>query len=267
MSELQNNSLQYVDSHCHLDFPDFEAELDTIIQRARSMGVSHMTSIGTSLKTINKTLKVAEAYPFIYATVGVHPHDAEAEFDISYEDLAKIAEHPKVIGIGETGLDYFYEHSPKEKQQDLFRLHIKVARDFDLPLIVHTRDADHDCLAILKEEMGKGAFKGLIHCFTASQKFAQEVLKLGFYISISGIVTFKKATELHEAVRQIPLDRLLIETDSPYLAPIPHRGKRNEPSFVIHVAEAIAELKDCPLPEVARVTTQNYFDLFQKVAP
>ena len=256
--------LQYIDSHCHLDFPDFEAELDAIIERARSLGVTHMTTIGTTLKKIDRVIQIAESYPFIYASAGIHPHDAEAEFDVTYDDLAKLAKHPKVIGIGETGLDYFYEHSPKDKQQELFRLHIQVARDFGLPLIVHTRDADHDCLRILQEEMQKGAFKGLIHCFTASQDFAMEVLKLGFYISISGIVTFKKATDLHESVRNIPLNRLLIETDSPYLAPIPHRGKRNEPSFVIHVAEAIAELKDCSLPEVAQVTTQNYFDLFQK---
>lgn len=258
-------SLQYIDSHCHLDYDDFAPELEEVIQRAKKAGVSHMTTIGTSLKTIGKTLKLAEAYPFIYASVGVHPHEAEEEFDITYEELAEYAKHPKIIGIGETGLDYFYEHAPKEKQKELFRLHIQVARDFQLPVIIHTRDADADCLDILKEEMKKGPFKALIHCFTASLEFAQEVLSLGLYISISGIVTFKKAENVQEAVKLIPLERLLIETDAPYLAPIPHRGKRNEPSFVVHVAEQIAELKNRPLPEVARVTTQNYFDLFQKV--
>ncbi|MDP3533384.1 MAG: TatD family hydrolase [Alphaproteobacteria bacterium] len=257
--------LQFVDSHCHLDYDEFQAEFDAIIERAQNVGVTHMTTIGTSLKNFPNTLKIAEKVPFIYATIGIHPHDAEKEKDATYEDLANGAKHPKVIGIGETGLDYFYEHSPKELQQQLFRLHIKVARDFDLPLIVHTRDADDDCLRILQEEMAIGTFKGLIHCFTASKEFADEVLKLGFYISISGIATFKKALELREIVKNLPLERLLIETDSPYLAPIPHRGKRNEPSFVVHVAEAIAELKDCALSKVAEQTTKNYFDLFQKI--
>lgn len=260
------NALQFVDSHCHLDYEEFQSEFDEIITRAQRAGVTHMTTIGTSLKTFPNTLKIAEKLPFIYATIGIHPHDAEKEKEATYDDLARGAKHPKVIGIGETGLDYFYEHSPKELQQQLFRLHINVARDFNLPLIVHTRDADADCLRILQEEMAKSIFKGLIHCFTASKEFAEEVLKLGFYISISGIATFKKALDLREIVKNLPLERLLIETDSPYLAPIPHRGKRNEPSFVVHVAEAIAELKDLPLSKVAQQTTQNYFDLFQKIS-
>ena len=259
------SALQFIDSHCHLDCEEFQSEFDAVIERAQRVGVTHMTTISISLKTFPNTLKIAEKVPFIYATVGIHPHEAEKEKDTTYEDLAERAKHPKVIGIGETGLDYFYEHSPKELQQKLFRLHIKVARDFGLPLIVHTRDADDDCLRILQEEMALGTFKGLIHCFTASAAFADEVLKLGFYISISGIATFKKALELREIVKNLPLERLLIETDSPYLAPIPHRGKRNEPSFVVHVAEAIAELKDCELSKVAEQTTKNYFDLFQKI--
>jgi TatD DNase family protein len=253
-----------IDSHCHLDFPDFAADRAAAIQRANALGVETLLTISTSLKEVPRVLAVAEENPQIYCTVGVHPHTADQEL-VTAEDLITRATHAKVVGIGETGLDYYYETSNRANQQADFRAHIHAARETGLPIIVHTRDADDDTALILQEEYKKGAFKGLIHCFTASHPFAEAALDLGFYISLSGIITFKTAAALRETVAKLPLDRLLVETDSPYLAPLPHRGKRNEPSFVVHTAEKLAEIKGVSLQQVATQTTENFYTLFDKV--
>jgi TatD DNase family protein len=254
-----------VDSHCHLDFPQLSADLDGVLARAEAAGVGLMLTISTALSRFDKVLAIAEKYDNIYCSVGVHPHEAETEPDKVARQLIERARHPKVVGIGETGLDYFYEHSPRDIQQHVFREHIKAARETGLPLIVHTRDADDDTVRILAEEMGQGAFPGLIHCFSSSRELAEKSVELVLYISISGIATFKKAEELRGTIRGLPLDRLLVETDSPYLAPIPHRGKDNEPSFVVHTANIVAGLKDVAPEVLAAKTTDNFFHLFGKV--
>jgi len=255
-----------VDSHCHLDFPDFEGELDEIVARAGEAGVGLMVTIGTKLRDFDKVLKVAEAYDNIVCTVGIHPHEAETEPDVAVARLLEFAQHPKVVGIGETGLDYFYEHSPREAQKQNFLTHIVAARETQLPLIIHTRDADDDMAEILTQEMGKGAFPALLHCFSSSRPLALTALDLGLYISLSGIVTFKSAADLQETVAGAPLDRLLVETDAPYLAPVPKRGKRNEPAFVAHTAAKVAELQNIDLDALTTATTDNFFRLFTKVS-
>ncbi|MGE0668955.1 MAG: TatD family hydrolase [Sphingomonadales bacterium] len=254
-----------VDSHCHLDFPQLSADLDGVVARAEAAGVGLMLTISTALARFDRVLAIAEKYDNIYCSVGVHPHEAEAEPDTVARRLVELSAHPKVVGIGETGLDYFYEHSPRDIQQHVFREHIKAARETGLPLIVHTRDADDDTIRILAEEMGQGAYPGLIHCFSSSRELAEKSVELGLYISISGIATFKKAGELRETIRGLPLDRLLVETDSPYLAPIPFRGKDNEPSFVVHTARTVAGLKNVSPEALAEKTTDNFFALFTKV--
>jgi TatD DNase family protein len=256
-----------VDSHCHLDFDDFADELDQIIERARARGVGRMLTISTHLDRFPGVRAIAERYDDIYCSVGVHPHEAEHHTDLALERLIELSQHEKVVGIGETGLDYFYEHSPRDAQRNCFRTHIQAARETGLPVIVHTRDADDDTLEILADEMGKGAFTGLIHCFSSSLELAQKSVEMGLMISISGIVTFKNALELKEAVRQLPLSSLLVETDAPYLAPIPHRGKRNEPSYVADTAASIAQIKGIDEAELHRVTGDNFFRLFSKVPP
>lgn len=255
--------LTLVDSHCHLNYPDFQEDLDAVVANASEHGVKYMQTICTKISEFMEVRSVAERYDNIWCSVGIHPHEAGKE-SISMSELTQLACHEKVIGIGETGLDYFYEHSPREKQQESFRTHIAVSRDMGLPLIVHTRDADEDTIAILRDEMKKGVFPGLIHCFSSSHELAVAAMEMGFYISISGIVTFKKALELQESVRQIPLEKILVETDAPYLAPIPFRGKRNEPAYTRHTAEMVAELKGISVEEVAEVTTRNFFELFSK---
>lgn len=254
-----------VDSHCHLDFPQLIADIDGVVARAEAAGVGMMLTISTALSRFDGVLAIAEKYDNIYCTIGVHPHEAEAEPDTVARQLIERASHPKVVGIGETGLDYFYEHSPREVQQHVFREHIKASRETGLPLIVHTRDADDDMARILGEEMGQGAYPGLIHCFSSSRELAEKSVELGLYISISGIATFKKAHELRDTIRDLPLDRLLVETDSPYLAPIPFRGKDNEPSYVVHTAKTVAGLKDLTPEALAAHTTDNFFRLFTKV--
>lgn len=254
-----------VDSHCHLDFPDFAAEVDDVVARAQAAGVGLMVTISTKVSEFDKILAIAERFPNVYCSVGIHPHEAASEPETDTATLVKLAAHPKVVGIGETGLDYYYEHSPREPQMRCFLAHIAAARETGLPLIVHTRDADEDTAAVLTQEMGKGAFPGLLHCFTSSPALAAKALDLGFYISMSGILTFKSAAELQETARGIPLDRLLVETDSPYLAPIPRRGKRNEPSFVVHTAAKLAELKDVSADTLARTTSENFLRLFSRV--
>ncbi|HSV28335.1 MAG TPA: TatD family hydrolase [Candidatus Omnitrophota bacterium] len=254
-----------VDSHCHLDFPDFGDELDAVVERARASGVGIMLTINTHVTRFERVLAVAERFPDVYCTIGIHPHEAGNEPATDVKRLVEAASHPKVVGFGETGLDYFYDKSPRDRQRDSFRVHIEAARRAGLPVIVHTRDADEDTAAILAEEMAKGAFTGLIHCFSSGPQLAEKALDLGLYISISGIVTFKKAEALQQTVAGLPLERLLVETDCPYLAPIPFRGKRNEPAYVAHTAAKVAELKGVSAEEVAQATTANFLNLFTKV--
>lgn len=254
-----------VDSHCHLDFPEFAPELEAVVTRARDAGVGVCVSIGTRMDGFPRVREIAERFPNVWCSVGIHPHEAEKELLDAPDLLVAAARHPKVVGIGETGLDYFYEHSPRALQIANFRIHIDAARHTALPLIVHTRDAEDETIAILREEMAKGRFTGLIHCFTGSKRLADAALELGLYISASGIATFKKSDALREVLKEIPLERLLVETDSPYLAPLPHRGKRNEPAFVKHTATTLAALKNVPTGELEEATTANFFRLFSKV--
>lgn len=253
-----------VDSHCHLDFDALCDDLGGVLARADEAGVKQMVTISTKMSTFERVRQIAEVHDNIYCTVGVHPHAADTEGDVSTERLAQLADHARVIGIGETGLDYYYEHAPRDEQKASFRRHIDAARKTGLPLIVHTRDADDDMATILKEEMGKGAFPGLLHCFSSGSPLAEVALELGFYISFSGILTFKAAEEVRGAARLTPMDRLLVETDAPYLAPVPNRGKSNEPSFVTHTAARLAEIKGVTPEEIARVTTDNFYRLFTK---
>lgn len=253
-----------VDSHCHLDFPEFQEDLPGFVARAKEEGVGLMQTISTRISTFPNVRSVAEQFDEVYCSVGVHPHNVEDEM-VSTEQLVSYANHDKVIGIGETGLDYFYEHSERELQKESFLNHIAASRETALPIIVHTRDADEDTVEILQSEMKKGSFPGLIHCFSTGRELAEAAIELGMYISISGIVTFKKATDLQESVKALPLESLLVETDAPYLAPVPYRGKTNEPSYVRKTAEFIAELKGVPYETVAEVTTNNFFNLFSKV--
>lgn len=256
-----------VDSHCHLDFPQFAADLDGVVGRARDAGVGLCVSIGTELARFPGVRAVAERFDNVWCSVGVHPHESQKEPLNGAGALIAAAAHPKVVGIGETGLDYYYEHSPREPQRANFRAHIAAARETGLPLIVHTRDADDDTIEILRDEMGKGAFPGLIHCFTGTKRLADAALALGFCISVSGIATFKNSQALRDVLKDVPLDRLLVETDAPYLAPVPHRGKTNEPSFVVHTAAMLAGLKGVSDAALADATTANFFSLFRKVTP
>ena len=253
-----------VDSHCHLDFPEFAPELDAVVARAGEAGVGVCVSIGTTLAKFPSVLAIAERFANVYCSVGIHPHEAKVEPLADAAPLIERAQHDKVAGIGETGLDYYYEHSPREAQIANFRAHIAAARELKLPLIVHTRDAEDDTSKILREEMEQGAFTGLIHCFTGTRALAEAALALGFCISASGIATFKKSDELRSVLKDVPLDHLLVETDAPYLAPMPHRGKRNEPAFVKHTAAMLAELKGVAFEELAAATTENFFRLFTK---
>ena len=253
-----------IDSHCHLDFPEFAPELDAVVARARQAGIGTMLTIGTKLKAFEGVRKIAERFPDVWCSVGIHPHEAAEEPIDESSALVEHARHPRVVGIGEAGLDYYYEHSPKQDQIRNFRAHIAASRETGLPLIVHARDADDDLCQIMTEESGKGAFPGLIHCFSSTAKLAQTALDLGMMISISGIVTFKKADELRSIVANVPLDHLLVETDAPYLAPMPHRGKRNEPAFVTHTAATVARLKNVDAARLADATTDNFFRLFTK---
>ena len=254
-----------VDSHCHLDFPDYAGQVDQVMTRATDAGVGVCLSIGTELKRFPGVRAVAEKFPNVWCSVGVHPHESEKELLDDEVALIRETAHPKVVGIGETGLDYYYEHSPRVPQQKNFRSHIAAARQTRLPLIVHTRDADDDTIDILRDEMARGRFTGLIHCFTGTQRLADAALELGLYISVSGIATFKNSGVLRDVIKTVPLDRLLVETDAPYLAPVPFRGKTNEPAFVVHTAKMLAELKGVTEEELAAATTETFFRLFSKV--
>jgi len=256
--------MSLVDSHCHLDFPAFEEDFDAVMSRAANAGIGTMVTICTHLSRFDNVLAIARAHDDVYCTVGVHPHEAEEEGIERPDRLIALAQDENVIGIGETGLDYYYEHSPRNVQRQSFRAHITAARETGLPLIVHTRDADEDTTDILRKEYAKGPFLGVIHCFSASRQLAEDALDLGMYISISGIATFKQADELRDTIRGLPLDRLLVETDAPYLAPVPMRGRRNEPAFVAHTTSFLAELLGVDPAELGRITTENFFRLFGK---
>ena len=254
-----------VDSHCHLDFPDFAEELDAVVERAGEAGVGLMVTISTRVRQFDRILAIAERFDNVYCSVGTHPHNAHEELDVTVEDLVRLSSHPKVVAIGEAGLDYFYDNSPREAQAQGFRTHIAAARETGLPLVIHSRDAEDDTAAILRDEMGKGAFPAILHCFSSHADLARAGLELGLYVSFSGIVTFNKAGELRDTAREVPLDRLLVETDAPYLAPMPNRGKRNEPAFVVHTLERLAEVAGVSREELARRTSDNFFRLFSKI--
>jgi TatD DNase family protein len=254
-----------VDSHCHLEFPDFAPEQEAVIDRARAAGIGHMLTISTRVHKFDEITRVAEAHDDISCSLGTHPHSAEEEHDVTTARLVALGRHPKVVAIGETGLDYFYDNSPREQQRDMFRRHIRAALELDMPVIVHTRDAEDDTIRILREE-GQGALKGVIHCFSSSQRLADNALDLGFHISFSGILTFKKAEALRDTARTIPLDRMLVETDAPFLAPIPKRGQRNEPAYVVHTAAVLAGLRGLSLEALSRRATDNFFSLFRRAA-
>ena len=256
-----------VDSHCHLDFAGLVDDLDGIVTRARDAGVGRMVTICTKLSAFDQVLAVAERFDNISCSVGIHPHEAAVEPEVESGTLVRLAGHPKVVAIGETGLDFYYEHSPREAQARQFRRHIDAARESGLPLVVHSRDADAQMAEMLRDEMGKGAFSGVMHCFSSGPGLAGAALDLGLYLSLSGILTFKNAEGLRKIVRQAPLERLLVETDAPYLAPVPLRGKQNEPAFVVHTARQLAALKGLSEAEVEHATTANFERLFQKAAP
>jgi TatD DNase family protein len=253
-----------VDSHCHLNFPDFKEDLDDIVARARAAGVGVMQTICTEMAEFDEVHAIAQKYDGVYCSVGVHPNDSGEEKMVTAEELIAKTSHAKVIGIGETGLDYYYERANRELQKRNFIEHIRAGRETGLPVIVHTRSADDDTLAILADENSKGNFKALIHCFTSSKQLADEAVKMGFYISLSGIISFKNAQDIRDAIADVPLERLLVETDAPYLAPMPYRGKRNEPSYVVHTNKVLAGIKNISEEECAAVTTENFFRLFDK---
>src|SRR5690606_5253799 len=254
-----------VDSHCHLDFPDLADDRAGVLARAAAAGVARMVTISTRVRRFDQVRAIAEAHEEVFCSVGTHPHHAAEEPDVTADELVRLAEHPKCVAIGEAGLDYFYDRSPREAQAAGFRTHIAAARVTGLPLVIHARDADADVAAILEDETGKGAFPFILHCFSSGRALAEAGIRLGGYVSFSGILTFKRSDELRAIARDVPRERLLIETDAPYLAPVPHRGKRNEPAFVAHTATVLAETIGVTEQEIARVTTDNFFRLFSKV--
>ena len=255
-----------IDSHCHLEYEGLIEDQNAVLERARGAGVGGFLNISTKQAEWDQVVATAAREKDVWASVGIHPHNADQHADMDADELRHAVQHPKVIAIGETGLDYYYDKSDRQVQQDLFRKHITVARETGLPVIIHTRDAEDDTLAILEDELGKGAFPALIHCFTASADFGRKVLDLGLTISLSGIVTFKNAKELQEIAAELPGDRILVETDSPFLAPVPHRGKTCEPAFVSNTADFVADLRGVSPDELAKTTTENFFRLFSKAA-
>jgi TatD DNase family protein len=256
-----------IDSHCHLDFPDFAAERDAVVERARAAGIRRMITISTRTDAFDSISRLTETYEDVFCTVGTHPHHAHEETEVSLDRLVALARHPKCVGIGEAGLDYHYDKTPRDIGARVFRTHIVAARKTGLPIVIHARDADEDIAAILQDEMGKGAFKGLLHCFTASALLAETALSLGLYISFSGVLTFKNSQNLREIARAVPMDRVLVETDAPFLAPVPNRGKRNEPAFVVATAKTLAEVKGVSSQTIAIETSANTLRLFSKMPP
>jgi TatD DNase family protein len=253
-----------VDHHCHLDFPDFADELDGVVARAKTAGVGLMVSISTRIRRFDRLLQIADAHANVFCSIGTHPHYAHEELDVPVEEIVRLSRHPKVVAIGEAGLDYFYDKSPRVAQEQGFRAHIAAARETQLPLVIHARDADEDMASILEEEMANGTFPAVLHCFTGGADLARRGLALGLYVSFSGILTFKKSDELRAVARTVPLDRLLVETDAPYLAPGKYRGKRNEPAYVVQTAAELAKVKGVTLEELSRATTENFFRLYTK---
>ena len=254
-----------VDSHCHLDFPDFAEDLDGIVSRARAAGIGRMVTISTRVRKLNQLLAIAERYDDVYCSVGTHPHNADEEDGIAPDELVALTEHPKVVALGEAGLDYFYDNGSPEAQARGFRAHISAARTTGLPLVIHTREADADCQRILEEEIAKGPFRAVLHCYTGGRELAMKAIELGLSISFTGIITFKKSESLRELAAELPADRIMVETDAPYLAPGKFRGKRNEPSYVVEVARVLAETRGVSREEISRQTTENFFRLFSKV--
>lgn len=255
-----------IDSHCHLQYKGLVEDQQGVLSRAREAGIGGFLNISTRRSEWDAVIATAAREPDVWASVGIHPHEADQHADLGAQELLDMAAHPKVIGIGETGLDYYYDHSDRETQAALFRTHIAVARETGLPAIIHTRDAELDTARIVTEEMGKGSFPALIHCFTASAEFARKMLDLGLSISLSGIVTFKNAKDLQDVAKQLPEDRLLVETDAPFLAPVPHRGAVCEPSFTADTARFVANLRGIEADRLAAVTSANFFGLFTKAA-
>ncbi|ABE39947.1 TatD-related deoxyribonuclease [Rhodopseudomonas palustris BisB5] len=256
-----------IDSHCHLDFPDFADDLDGIVARAAASGVGRMVTISTRVRRLPELLAIAERFPNVYCSVGTHPHHVDEEDGISADELVALAQHPKVVAFGEAGLDYFYEHGARDAQERGFREHISAARATGLPLVIHTREADADCGKILADEMGKGAFRAVLHCYTGGRHLAMQAIDLGLSISFTGILTFKKSQSLRDLAAELPADRVMVETDAPYLAPGKYRGKRNEPAYVVETAKVLAEIRGVTLDEITRQTTENFFRLFGKVPP
>jgi TatD DNase family protein len=256
-----------VDSHCHLDFPELNKDLDKIIETAKEHDVRLLQTICTKISNFNNIHNIAKKYDNIYCSVGIHPNEVSDSETTTKEELIKLSSNHKVIGLGETGLDYYYEHSPKKLQKENFQIHIEAAQETQLPLIIHTRSADEDTIKILQENFKQKPFPALIHCFTATQQLALDALEMGFYISISGIITFNKAEQLRQIVKKLPIDRLLVETDAPYLAPAPKRGKSNQPAYTQYTAKFLAELKNISYNQLAKITTENFFKLFTKADP
>ncbi|TPI32820.1 TatD family deoxyribonuclease [Mesorhizobium sp. B3-1-9] len=254
-----------VDSHCHLDFPDFAEERAAIVARALAAGIGRMVTISTRVRRFQQILEIAETFNEVYCSVGTHPHNAAEELDVTADELVRLSDHPKVVAIGEAGLDYYYDKAPRDAQAQGFRTHIAAARRTGLPLVIHSRDADDDMAAILEDETGKGAFPFILHCFSSGRRLAEVGVALGGYVSFSGILTFKNSTELRAIAADVPRDRLLVETDAPYLAPVPHRGKRNEPAYVANTAKVLAETIGVSEAEIADITTGNFFRLFTKM--
>ena len=256
-----------IDSHCHLDFPEFAEDMTATMDSARAAGVGRMITISTSMAKYDTYRGIAEDHDTVWFSTGTHPHRAHEEPDVSVDDILRKAEHPKCIAIGEAGLDYHYDKAPRDVAATVFRKHIAAARQSRLPLVIHSRDADADMAAILRDEMGKGAFPALLHCFTSSRALAETGLELGLYVSFSGVLTFKNSQELRDIARDVPMDRLLVETDAPFLAPIPYRGKRNQPAYVAETAKVLASVKNVSEIEIAAATTANVLRLFSKMPP
>jgi len=254
-----------VDSHCHLDFPDFADELDAVVARARAAGIGRIVTISTRVARHDGLIAIAERFPDVFCSVGTHPHNAHEELDVTAVDLVARARHPKVVAIGEAGLDYHYDFSPRDAQERGFRTHIAAARETGLPLVIHAREADDDVAHILEEETGRGPFPAVLHCFTGGRDLAMRAIALGLSISFTGIITFKNSADLRAIAAELPADRILVETDAPYLAPGKLRGKRNEPSYVVETAKVLAETRGVAFDEIARQTTENFFRLFSKV--
>jgi len=254
-----------VDSHCHLEFPDFAGDLDQLVARAAAAGVGRMVTISTRVRRLNELIAIAERFDNVYCSVGTHPHHADEEDGISSDELIELTKHPKVVALGEAGLDNFYDHGSPAAQERGFRAHIAAARSTGLPLVIHTRDADDICGRILEEEMAKGPFRAVLHCYTGGRELAMKAISLGLSISFTGILTFKKSENLRALAAELPADRIMVETDSPYLAPGKFRGKRNEPAYVVEVAKVLAEARGVSLEQISRQTTENFFRLFSKV--